>query len=317
MIARDFIGHWDEAESGRAEEGHLAGLWTNLGAAAGTRTVGVNRIRVDPGKWSTPFHRQTAEEETFFVLGGSGVCLLDGSAFEVRAGDCIVHRPRELHTLRAGDDGLDVLAFGTRVRTEAAHLPRAGVSWLGGTWVETGLGDHPWLREAKAGEPELPQLGPRPESVVNVDEVDGGDDPAGSWRVLARPAGAELTGLNWGHLNAGEEGAPPHCHSADEEIFVVLDGDGTLELWPTPQRLRAGEGREDVRIRAGHVVSRPASTGVAHGFRAGASGMTFLAYGTRNPNDVCYYPRSNKIYFRGLGLIARLDDLDYDDGEPR
>ena len=39
-------------------------------------------------------------------------------------------------------------------------------------------------------------------------------------------------------------------------------------------------------------------------------GMTFLAYGTRNPNDVCYYPRSNKINFRGLGLIARLEDLD-------
>ena len=42
-----------------------------------------------------------------------------------------------------------------------------------------------------------------------------------------------------------------------------------------------------------------------------------LAYGTRRPNDVCYYPRSNKISFRGLGLIARLDDLAYDDGEPR
>ncbi len=44
--------------------------------------------------------------------------------------------------------------------------------------------------------------------------------------------------------------------------------------------------------------------------------LTFLAYGTRRPDDVCYYPRSNKIYFRGLGLIARLEDLDYDDGEP-
>ena len=45
--------------------------------------------------------------------------------------------------------------------------------------------------------------------------------------------------------------------------------------------------------------------------------MTFLAYGTRRPNDVCYYPRSNKIFWRGLGLIARLEPLDYDDGEPR
>ena len=118
------IAHWDEVESGRAEEGHLGGLWTRLGVAAGTQTVGVNRIQVDAGKWSTPFHRQTAEEEIFYVLGGSGICLLDGSAFAVRTGDCIVHLPRELHSLRAGDDGLDVLAFGTRVRTEAPQLPR-------------------------------------------------------------------------------------------------------------------------------------------------------------------------------------------------
>jgi uncharacterized cupin superfamily protein len=311
------IAHWDEAESGRAETGHIGGAWTDLGRAAGTETVGLNRIQVDPGKWSTPFHRQTAEEEIFFVLGGAGVCLLDRTAFEVGPGDCIVHRPREAHTLRAGADGLDVLAFGTRGRTEVGHLPRAGVGWIGGTWAEVGGGDHPWEREAALGEPELPEDRARPESVVNVADVDGGNDPGGSWRLLARAAGAELTGLNWGSLNAGHEGAPPHLHSADEELFVVLEGDGVLQLWPTPQRSRGGVAYEERPVRAGHVISRPASSGIAHGFRAGEHGMTFLAYGTRNPNDVCFYPRSSKIYFRGLGLIARLEDLDYDDGEPR
>jgi uncharacterized cupin superfamily protein len=203
------------------------------------------------------------------------------------------------------------------VRTEAGHLPRAGVSWLGGTWVETGRGDHPWAREAAVGEPDVPALGPRPASVVNVEDVHGGDDPAGSWRLLARRAGADLTGLNWGQLNAGEEGAAPHCHSADEEIFVVLDGEGVLELWPSPQHARGGREKEELQIRKGHVISRPASTGISHSFLAGPPGLVFLAYGTRNANDICYYPRSNKIYFRGLGLIARLEDLDYDDGEPR
>jgi hypothetical protein len=37
--------------------------------------------------------------------------------------------------------------------------------------------------------------------------------------------------------------------------------------------------------------------------------------GTRSVKDVCHYSRSNKVYFRGLGLIARLEDLDYHDGE--
>jgi uncharacterized cupin superfamily protein len=309
------IAHWDDAKSGRGEAGHIAGVWTDLGRAVGTKTVGLKRITIDPGKWSTPLHRQTAEEEIFFVLGGSGICLLESSAFEVGPGDCIVHRVRQLHTLRAGDDGLDVLAFGTRCQTEAAHLPRAGVSWLGGSWVEAGVGEHPWDREAAAGEPEVPEVGARPDTVVHVDDVEG-DHDGGSWRLLARTAGAELSGLNWGRLPAGEEGAPPHLHSADEEIFVVLEGAGTLELWPSPQRARSGVAYEEKPIRAGDVISRPASSGIAHGLRAGEGGMTFLAYGTRNANDVCYYPRSNKIYFRGLGLIARLDDLDYDDGEP-
>ena len=154
------------------------------------------------------------------------------------------------------------------------------MSWLGGSWVEAGTGQHPWEREAAAGEPELPELGERPESVVHVDDVEG-DHDGGSWRLLARTAGAERTGLNWGRLPAGEEGAPPHSHSADEEIFVVLDGEGTLELHPSPQRVRAGVAYEEQPIRAGHVISRPAGTGIAHGLRAGEPGLTFLAYGTR------------------------------------
>jgi uncharacterized cupin superfamily protein len=308
------IAHWDEAAGRHAEAGHIAGEWTYLGAAAGTKTVGLNRIKIDPGKWSTPFHRHTAEEEIFFVLSGTGVCLLDGSAFAVGPGDCVVHRMRELHALRADDDGLDVLAFGTRGRTEVGHLPRAGVGWIGGTWTDVG-GSHPWEREAEAGEPEIPEVGVRPGSVINVEDVDGGDNPAGDWRLLARNAGAELTGLNWGHLYAGEEGAAPHCHSADEELFVVLEGSGALELWPSPQHVRDGRELETVEIRAGHVISRPPSTGISHTFRAGEDGLVFLAYGTRNANDVCYYPRSNKIFFRGLGLVARLEDLPYDDDD--
>ena len=308
------IVHWDEVEGGRAEAGHIGGVWIQLGKAAGTRDVGVNRIQIDPGRWSTPFHRQTAEEEIFYVLGGDGVCLLDGSSFRVRPNDCIVHRARELHSLRAGDDGLDVLVFGERVRTEAGHLPRAGVSWLGGSWVEAGRDERPWEREAALGEPDVPEPGERPASVVNVEEVEGAYD--GRWKLLGGEAGSEQTGLNWGRLEDGEEGAPPHCHSAEEEVFVILEGEGTLELWPSPQAARRGAEREELPLRAGHVVSRPAGSRISHLLRAGPGGMTYLAYGTRVPDDVCHYPRSNKIFFRGLGLIARLDDLAYSDGEP-
>ena len=99
-------------------------------------------------------------------------------------------------------------------------------------------------------------------------------------------------------------GPPPHCHSAEEEIFVVLDGRGTLLL-----------GDEERPVEPHDVIARPAATGVAHAFRAGDEGMTFLAYGSKEPNDICYYPRSNKIAFRGVGVIGRIERLDYWDGE--
>jgi uncharacterized cupin superfamily protein len=85
---------------------------------------------------------------------------------------------------------------------------------------------------------------------------------------------------------------------------VVLDGDGALLL-----------GDEELPVRAGHVISRPPGSGVAHAFGAGESGLRLLAYGTREPGDLCYYPRSNKISFRGLGVVGRLEPLEYWDGE--
>jgi uncharacterized cupin superfamily protein len=108
----------------------------------------------------------------------------------------------------------------------------------------------------------------------------------------------------------------PHCHSEEEEVFVILAGDGTLELWPAPVRETRGARREDIPIRPGHVIARPAGTGIAHSFLAGSEGLTMLIYGTRRPNDMCWYPRSQKIFWRGLGVIGRIESLEYGDGEP-
>jgi uncharacterized cupin superfamily protein len=42
--------------------------------------------------------------------------------------------------------------------------------------------------------------------------------------------------------------------------------------------------------------------------------MTYLAYGTRRPHDVCHYPRSGKVAFAG-GPTFRIEPVDYYDGE--
>ena len=43
---------------------------------------------------------------------------------------------------------------------------------------------------------------------------------------------------------------------------------------------------------------------MAHSFTGGDEGLTYLAYGTYEPNDICYYPRSNKIALWGVGVIG-------------
>jgi len=322
VTASEIVSHWDEIEPVHRENGHIAAAWSAL-TGERSETVGVRRIQVDPERWSTPLHLENSEEEIFYVLGGSGISLQwDGEAteaFAVGAGDCLVHLAANYaHTLLGGPDGIDVLAFGERhYSVGSAYLPRAGVSWGLGMWTRVGdPEDHPWKREAEAGAPEVPEISPRPARIVNLADVEPSvwehTTVRASWRDLGRSAGSVRTGLRHATIEPGALMAPPHCHSAEEEIFVVLEGDGELELWPSP---RWGGSHETVPVRAGTTIPRPAGTHRAHSLRAGSGGMSVLAYGTRSSGDICYYPRSGKVSFRGVGVIGRIEQLDYWDGE--
>jgi uncharacterized cupin superfamily protein len=314
---RNLISDWNQAETDRAELGHLAGAWTDLAAATGARRLGVNRIQIDPGRWSTPAHIESAEEEVFYVLGGSGWSWQQlGAAgevhmYEVSEGDCIVHLGgRERHTLLAGDEGLDVIAFGNYHPTQFAYLPRAQVGWLGGTWVDAGGGDWPWQREADVGEPDrVEPTAERPPNIKRADEV----QPVWDGQVfpLASAAGSRQSGLNLVRLPPGGEGAPPHCHSAEDEFFVVLDGEGTLHVDPTPTKVEFGGQPEEHPVRRGGVASFAAGANVCHSLRAGDAGLTFLAYGTRQPHDVIYYLRRNALFFKGVGVVIPVEHVGF------
>ena len=167
-----------------------------------------------------------------------------------------------------------------------------------------------FAREGELGAPELPRARPAPRDdrqprrrragvVVERPRV------ARTRRNLGLAVGSVSTGLQHVEVAAGKACAPAHCHSLEEEIFVVLAGDGVLRL----------DERADTRSAPGHVVARPPATGVAHQFVAGPGGLTYLAYGTREAGDVCFYPRSGKFALRGVGLIVRVERLDYWDGE--
>jgi uncharacterized cupin superfamily protein len=101
---------------------------------------------------------------------------------------------------------------------------------------------------------------------------------------------------------------PPHCHSLEEEIFVVLEGDGHLLLWEE-------DGVEEHEVRAGSVVVRPASTGGSHAFRGGEQGMTVLMYGPVSRRGLLL-PSLRQGLLRRARLITRVgEQLDYWEGE--
>jgi uncharacterized cupin superfamily protein len=303
------IVHWDDVEPVVIDRGDLRGTRWRLGPAAGAARVGLSRYRLAPGERAMPVHVHGDEEELFFVLGGEGLSWQDGRTYRVRTGDCILHRAgAEAHTIAGAGDGVDVLAFGSGSDTGVTHLPRARAMWLAPRWLPID-GPNPFEAEAAAGPLEMPPPeDTRPPTIVAL---------ADSIRYEARRAevanvrldpgltlGSQRIGLGHMVVEPGALSNPPHCHSAEEELFVVLDGTATLLL-----------GEEEYPLRPGHVVARPPGTGVAHAFRAGEDGLTLLAFGTRDPNDMAFYPRSRKVAIRGLGVRFRVEPLAYWDGE--
>ncbi len=302
----------DEVEDFEITVGHIRGTWSFVGRSAGSLSVGANRIEIPAGGWSTPAHEHGRQEEIFYVLSGKGFSWQRGEAYDIGEGDAIVYLAGGgAHTLHALDD-LDVLAFGPRDRDESPRFPRLGASLVGNRFVETldgttdGYRPTQFVREAELGPPELPDPSPRPPTIVNVRDVEPKEiirpRIQRTRRNLGTAVGSVTTGLQHVEVVPGMLSAPLHCHSLEEEIFVILDGDGTLLL-----------GDEETPVRPGHVVSCLPGTGIAHAFRGGENGLTYLAYGTREPGDMCFYPTSSKIAV--AGAIFRVEPLDYWDGE--
>ena len=242
--------HWDDVEPHHRAKGEMDATWQRLGEAAGTKGVGVNLVRVAPGKLPTPPHSHTASEEVFFVLAGSGLAWQDEQVHEVRPGDCVIHRANELeHTFIAGPDGLEYLVFGTRHPTEVGWLPRSGAVRFGWPWVE-GRVDDPWDREAEAPPLAYGEPAERPPNILNVDEVEHGalgvgDDGAARHDGALRPGGLPLGAARPGRARLG--------------AALPLRGRGDL---------RHPRGRRDARALALAGLAKRAARRCARTFRS-------------------------------------------------
>jgi quercetin dioxygenase-like cupin family protein len=79
--------------------------------------VGLERLA--PG-FRTPFgHRHSKQEEIYVIVSGSGRLKLDDEIVDVRQWDVIRVGPETMRNFEAGDDGLEVLAFGAPIGDES------------------------------------------------------------------------------------------------------------------------------------------------------------------------------------------------------
>ena len=99
-----------------------------LGPATGLQRLGVNLIRIPPGKESFIPHAHSIEEEFVFVLKGSGEVVLDGVAQPIGPGD-FVGFPIDgvVHSVVSkGPGDLIYLTAGTNGPVEVADMPSIG-----------------------------------------------------------------------------------------------------------------------------------------------------------------------------------------------
>src|SRR5437899_1577827 len=131
---------------------------------------------------------------------------------------------------------------------------------------------------------------------------------------LARGTAASKLGASIDVVAPGKRGCPYHLHYAQEEMFVVLEGEGTLRV--------AGE---MLPLRPGDVVFIPPGPEYPHQIiNTSAAPLKYLSISTMEVPEICEYPDSGKFLAEGSldkatpfeVIDRRGPGLDYWEGEP-
>ena len=104
-----------------------------------------------------------------------------------------------------------------------------------------------------------------------------------AWVSLA--LGSQKLGFNVTVVPPGKRAFPHHAHYANEEMFYVLEGGGSVRI-----------GRRTFPIRQGDFISLPVGPEWAHQIiNTSAAPLRYLAVSTMEPTDVALYPDSKKL----------------------
>jgi uncharacterized cupin superfamily protein len=120
---------------------------------------------------------------------------------------------------------------------------------------------------------------------------------------------ATKLGAGFDILAPGMRVCPYHYHLAQEEMFIVIEGEGTLRV--------AGQ---MLPIRAGDVIFIPPGPEYPHQIiNTSDVPMKYLSISTQERPELCYYPDSDKLnaYAKDHRILMRRGtNVDYWDGEP-
>jgi uncharacterized cupin superfamily protein len=158
-----------------------------------------------------------------------------------------------------------------------------------------------------------------PKPLVNLDELDFDDVEDNGYYTSRRARfsasiGARQLGYNLTELPPGTAQCPFHSHRAEEEMFLILEGEGELRF-----------GKQRYRLRKHDVIACPTGgADVAHQIiNTGSTPMRYLSLSNMADVEVCEYPDSNKTgVFAAApgapklrGLYRAASAVDYYDGE--
>jgi len=143
--------------------------------------------------------------------------------------------------------------------------------------------------------------------VVNLDELKlekfsavGGKFEGESARI-GQLLGAKDLGYSYDVVQPGKISCPFHSHAAEEEMFFIVKGSGTLRY-----------GAETRKVRAGDFIFCP--TGgpeTAHQLvNDSEATLAYISVSTNKAAEVCEYPDSGKIGAFGEGGMRHMTKAD-------
>ena len=131
---------------------------------------------------------------------------------------------------------------------------------------------------------------------------------------LARGTAAVKLGASVDVLAPGKRGCPYHLHHAQEEMFIVIEGHGTLRV-----------ADENLPLKPGDVAFIPAGPEYPHQIiNTSDAPLKYLSISTMEVPEICEYPDSGKYLAEGSldketpfeVIDRRRESLEYWDGEP-